>query len=177
MAAACSSTCAVQPAWRGQREGRREQVRRQADALEHGGGVVLDVRLQRPVGMSLGEHPQRDVLDGDGELEPVGRAGHALGDLAQRGGARVVGAVDAVAEAHQPLAAVERVVDPRLGVLRRADLVELVDDLGRCAAMQRSLERADGARRSLSDVRLRVEVMTRAVNVEALKPCSAPTMK
>ena len=42
---------------------------------------------------------------------------HPLGDLAQGRGARVVGPVDAVAEAHQPLAAVEGVAQPLLGML------------------------------------------------------------
>jgi hypothetical protein len=48
-------------------------------------------------------------------------------------------------EAHEALTTVEGVVDPGLRVLGRADLVELADDLGRGAAVQRALERADGA--------------------------------
>ena len=82
-----------------------------------------------------------------------------------------------MAEAHDPLAAGDGVADPLLGALRRADLVELVDDLGRGAAVERPLERADRAAHRATRGRDRVEVMTRAVNVEALRPCSAPTMK
>ncbi len=52
----------------GQRERRREQVRRQADAHQHRRRVVLDVGLERPVRVPLGEDPQRDVLDLDREL-------------------------------------------------------------------------------------------------------------
>ena len=102
--------------------------------------------------MPLGEDAQRDVLDLDRELRATRAVLHPLGDLAQRRGARVVGAVDAMAEAHQPLAAVERLADPRLGVLGRADLAELVDDLRRRAAVERPLHRADRARDRRRDV-------------------------
>ncbi len=100
-----------------ERERGREQVRREADAHQDGRGVELDVGLERPLGVLLGQHPEDDVLDLDGELEPLGAVLHPLGDLAQRRGPRVVGAIDAMTEAHQPLAAVERVADPFLGVL------------------------------------------------------------
>ncbi len=74
-----------------------------------------------------------------------------------------------MAEAHQPLAAGQGVADPRLGLVGRADLAELVDDLRRRAAVERPLHRPD--RPDTADARSeRVEVMTRAVNVEALKP-------
>ena len=85
--------------------------------MQHRRRVVLDVCLQGPVGVLLGQHAQRDILDLDRLLQPVGLVLHALGDLAQRGGARVVGAVDAMAEAHQPLASGERVAHPALRVL------------------------------------------------------------
>ena len=58
-----------------------------------------------------------------------------------------------MAEAHQPLAAVERVADPRLGVLGRADLAQLVDDLGRCAAVEWTLHRAERTGHRRRDVR------------------------
>ena len=58
-----------------------------------------------------------------------------------------------MAEAHQPLTAVERVADPRLGVLGRADLAQLVDDLGRCAAVEWTLHRAERTGHRRRDVR------------------------
>ena len=58
-----------------------------------------------------------------------------------------------MAEAHDPLAATDRVADPLLGALGRADLVELVDDLGRGAAVERALEGADGAADRAREVR------------------------
>ena len=48
-------------------------------------------------------------------------------------------------EAHQPVAAGERVADPLLGLLGRPDLVDLLDDLRRGAAVERPLHRADRA--------------------------------
>ena len=56
---------------------------------------------------------------------------HRLRDLAQRRGPWVVRAVHAVAEAHEPVALRDRLAHPRLGALRRADLVDLLYDLGR----------------------------------------------
>ncbi len=160
-----------------EREGRREERGREADALQHRGRVVLDVGLEDAARLELGEDAQHDVLDLDRELEPFGLAAHPLGDLAQSRRARVVGAVDAMAEAHDPLAAADELADPRLGPLGRADLVELVHDLRRRPAVERALQRADRAARPPTTMSERVDVMTRAVNVEALRPCSAPTMK
>ena len=56
----------------GQRERRREEVGAEADALEDRRGVELDVRLEGPVRVALGEEAEGDVLDLDRELEPVG---------------------------------------------------------------------------------------------------------
>ena len=50
-----------------------------------------------------------------------------------------------MAEAHQPLMAIQRLVQPLFGVLDRADLVELVHDLGRGAAVERAFHRPDRA--------------------------------
>ena len=57
-----------------------------------------------------------------GHLHP-GRVDLVRG-AAQHPGARVLGAVDAVAEAHQPLAAVQHVLDVLLGVARLGHVVE-----------------------------------------------------
>ena len=50
-----------------------------------------------------------------------------------------------MAEAHDPLAPPDELADPRLGPFGRADLVELVDHLGRGAAVERALQGADRA--------------------------------
>ena len=155
LTATCSRQWAVQPGVPRERERRREQVRRQADALEHGGGVVLDVRLDRVIGLVLGQDAKRDLLDRHGLVEPVGHLGLALGHRAQRGGARVVRSVHAMPEAHQPLAAREGRADPGLGLVDRAHLVQLVDDLGRRAPVPRSLQGADGTGHRAGDVRMR----------------------
>ena len=60
-----------------------------------------------------------------------------------------------MAEAHQPLAAIERLAQPLLGVLDRAHLGELVDDLRRRAAVERALHRPDRAGDRRGDVRQR----------------------
>ncbi len=78
---------------------------------------------------------------------------HRLGDLAQGGGARVVGPVDAVAEAHDPAVVGDRLAGPGLGVVDRADLVELADDLRRGAPVERALECADRAADRRGEVR------------------------
>ena len=79
--------------------------------------------------------------------EPISLRGPA-----QDAGARVLGAVDAVAEAHQPLAAVQRVLDPLVGVAELLDLVEHLQHARRRAAVQRAAERADRARQRRGDV-------------------------
>ena len=176
LSAACSRAWAVQPAWRASENVAGNRSGDEADAHQHGRRVELDVGLERAIGMLLGQDPQGDVLDLDRELEPVGLVLHPLGDRAQRGGPRVVGAVDAVAEAHQPLAAIEGVADPGLGVIGRADLASwsTTSDGAPPWSGPFIVPIAPATADAMSD---RVEVMTRAVNVEALKPCSAPTMK
>ena len=91
-------------------EQRREQVRRHLGVVEHDGRPELDVRRQHAVGLARVQLGERGLLERFGDLD-ARRAELARG-AAQHAGARVLGAVDAVAEAHQPLAAVERVLDP-----------------------------------------------------------------
>src|SRR5207248_1667994 len=83
--------------------------------------------LEWALRVALGEQPERDVLDLDREVQPVGHAGHALGDLAQGCRARIVGAIHPVSEAHQALAAIQGTLDPLLRAINRTDLVQLVD--------------------------------------------------
>ncbi len=144
--------CAVQPAVRADGEGRRVQVGREIHVAEHGGGVVLDVRVERPVRLVLVQQPKRGLLDVAGEAEPLVAARERRGDLAERPCARVVGAVDAMPEAHQALARVELLAQPGLGVLGRADLVDHVRDVARRATVQPTLERTDGADQTGAEV-------------------------
>ena len=58
-----------------QREVDGEEIGRQAHALQDRRGVVLDVGLERLVGIVLGELAQRDLLDRDGQLQPLGCTG------------------------------------------------------------------------------------------------------
>ena len=87
-------------------EQRREQLRRHFGEVEHHGRPELDVGRQHAVGLARLQLGQRGLLERLGDLEPR-RADLARG-AAQHAGARILGAVDAVAEAHQPVAAVEQ---------------------------------------------------------------------
>jgi hypothetical protein len=95
-----------------------------------------------------------------------------LGGAPQDAGARILGAVDPVAEAHEPLAAVQQPLDVALGVALALDVVEHLQHARGRAAVQRPAQRADGARERRGAV-APVEATTRAVNVEAFMPCSA----
>ena len=160
-----------------ERERRREQVRRQADAQEDRRRVVLDVGLERPLRVPLGEDPQRDVLDRDRELR-ASRAGWASTrrpcaappPAGRRRGRR---------DGRSPSAARPR---------SSASLSHASACSGEPIWLSWSTT-SDGAPpwsgpfivpiapATADAMSERVEVMTRAVNVEALKPCSAPTMK
>src|SRR5207302_1852728 len=83
----------------------------------------------------------RTLLERLGHLEP--RRAELLRRAAQHAGARVLGAVDAVPEAHDPLTAVERVPHPPLRVAQLGDCVEHGQDPRGCAAVQRPGQRAD----------------------------------
>ena len=97
----------------------------------------------------------------------------SLRGAAQHAGARVLGAVDAVAEAHQPVAAVERVLDPALGVAHALDLVEHLSARARARRRAAGRDSAPTAPDSAAATSAPVEATTRAVNVEAFMPCSA----
>ena len=45
------------------REGRREKVGRQADAVQQEGGVELDVGVEPAIGLALAQEPQRHAFD------------------------------------------------------------------------------------------------------------------
>jgi hypothetical protein len=105
------------------------------------------------------------------------RGRRARGRTAQHAGARVLGAVDAVAEAHEALAlAVEHALDVVAGVAVFSTLLDHAEHARRRTAVQRAGHRADRARQAAA-TSAPVEAMTRAVKVEAFMPCSAAETK
>ena len=92
--------------------------------------------------MALLERLQRDLLELLGDLE-LWRA-ELLGGALEDPRARILGAVDAVAEAHDPLARLKRLAHPALGVAELLGLVEHRLDVRGRPAVQRAGEGADG---------------------------------
>ena len=119
--------------------------------VEHDRRPELDVGGEHAIGLARLELRQRGLLERLGDLEALG-ADLARG-AAQDRGARVLGAVDAVAEAHQALALVERLLDPLLGVAGLLDLVEHLQHARGRAAVQRPRQRADRGAQRRRDVR------------------------
>jgi hypothetical protein len=91
--------------------------------------------------VALGQLFERRPLESDCDLY-ARRAQLDCGPF-QQARARILCPVDAMAEAHDPLAAVEPLLDPTLGVTRLCDLVEHRNDVRGRPAMQRPRERAD----------------------------------
>ena len=78
-----------------------------------------------------------------------------LGGACQDVGARIANPVDAVAESHDALAAIQLRANDRLGAVRRADFEHHVERGTGRAAVQRTFERADGAGDGRDHVRSR----------------------
>ena len=101
----CSRMCADQPAVRAQvnigvnRSGGTSA--KSSTTADQNSTLVASTRS----GLRACELGQRGLLERLGDLDA--RRAELVGRAAQHAGARVLGAVDAVAEAHQPLAAVE----------------------------------------------------------------------
>ena len=106
-------------------------IRRYVDSMERARVDVIEMGFRR--------------FGADRELEPGGSRGHLLCHLAQGRCARIVSAVDAMAEAHDQLAPAEAVPRPRLRTVDRTDLVKLAEDLRRRTTVQRALQRTDCA--------------------------------
>ena len=153
------------------REQRREEVGGDVGVVEHDRGPELDVGGEHAVGLARLQLGERGLLERLGDLEAL-RA-DLLRGAAQHAGARVLGAVDAVAEAHQPLAAVQQLLDVALGVALALDLVEHLQHAAGRAAVQRAAQRADAPPTARRRTSAPVEATTRAVKVEAFMPCSA----
>ena len=133
------------------REHRREQLRRHFGEVED--HAPTRTRRWSPARGRAGARAARRALPSRAPPRPRSAASRVRGGAAQDPRARVFGAVDAVAEAHQALAAVERVGDPLLGVARRFDFLEHLQHARRRAAVQRARQRADGARERRREVR------------------------
>ena len=76
----------------------------------------------------------------------VPRCAELLGRALEQAGARILGAVDAVAEAHQPLALLDQALDVGLRIARLGGRIEHRQHPRRRAAVERAGERADRRR-------------------------------
>ena len=88
------------------REHRGRELRRHVGDVEHDRRPELDVRLERPVGRLLPQRGERGLLELVRDVEA--RRPELLRRALEQAGARILGAVDAVAEAHQPLALLDQ---------------------------------------------------------------------
>src|SRR6266851_663410 len=133
-------------------KGGREEVLRQADRLQDPGGVELDVRGLRALRMLLVQDGESGLLDLRREVVElrVQALAHDLEDPR----ARVIGAVDAVPEAHESFLAVARLAQPVLGILGGADLLQLVHHSRGRASVGRTFQGADGADDARDQVRI-----------------------
>ena len=169
---AAARRCApTSPATRAQPNIAGVTSRRDRRDLEHDGGPELDVRLERPVGMTSRAAPRAPPARAP--RRPRRAASRARSPCGEDPRARVLGAVDAVAEAHDPLAAREQLAGRTLGVAgwprpRRASSARASGR--RRAAGPRARRRADDSAAAQSAP---VEAAIRAVKVEAFMPCSA----
>ena len=146
----CSRMCADHPAVRAQVNIGVNIERRHLGEVEDDGGPELDVRGEHPVGPARVQLLERGLLEGGRGL--VARGAEALAGRAQHAGARVLGAVDAVAEAHQAVALVEDALDVGRRVALLLDAVEHVEHAGGRAAVERPGHGADGPREGCGDV-------------------------
>src|SRR5699024_979549 len=110
------------PGGPGAGEHRGEHVRRHLGEVEHDRRPELHVRLQHPVRAALSQLRERRLLQLLRDLVAGGL--QLLGGAAQHPCPGVLGAVDAVAESHQPFAAVQQRLHVRAGV---AGLLHLSD--------------------------------------------------
>src|SRR3954470_19863814 len=128
----------------------REERRRHLGQVEDDGRPELDVGRKDAIGLARLQLGERRALQRLGHLV-AGRA-ELTRRAPQDAGPRILGAVDAVPEAHEALAAVQRVADPALGVAELVHLVEHLEHARGGAAVQRAAQRADRAREGGCDV-------------------------
>src|SRR4051812_30690266 len=125
----------------GAAEHRGEHVRRYLGEVQDDGRPELDVGGEYPVRPAGLEFLEGRLLERLGRL--VAGGAQFAGGPPQDAGARVLGPVDPVAEAHQALAAVEDTPDISGGVAGPLDLLQHPEYPGRGAAVQRAGQRAD----------------------------------
>ena len=166
----CSMMWADQPATRAQAKMRREERRRDLGDVEHDRRPELDVRGEHAVGMPGLELLERGLLERLSHLDP--RRLEVARGLPQDAGAGILGAVDTMPEAHDSLASVEQVanvlVDASVAATSSSILSTRVG-----APPWSGPESAPTAADIAAPQSAPVEQTTRAVNVEALAPCSA----
>src|SRR4051812_25997936 len=92
----------------------RRQVGRDLRDVEDDRGPELDVRLERAVRGLLAQRRERGLLERGRHLDA--RRSELLRCTAEDAGARILGAIYAVAEAHDALAALEELADVPLGI-------------------------------------------------------------
>ena len=131
-------------------EGGSEHVAGEAADVHHHAGVELDVGVEVTAGLQLGQQVDHRLLDGQGQLDqgPAERRDHGT----QQERARVVGLVDAVAEAHDPVTLLDGLPDVGLGPVRRADVVEHVEDPAGSTTVQRPRQGTDRAHNGRSQI-------------------------
>ena len=167
----CSRMCADQPATRAQANIGVNSSGGHIREVEDHGRPELDVGGQHAVGLACLELRQRRPLELLGDLEA--RRGELATGAAQDPGARIFGPVDAVAEPHQPLPAVERVWHPAARRRRAVRPRRSSSARGRARRRAAGPERAPTAADSAAAQSAPVEATTRAAKVEAFTPCSA----
>src|SRR5262249_820586 len=124
------------------REDRRELIGRNSHGRVARAGEEVDVRVDV---LLFRYHARHGVEDLDWAIV-ADLAAELGGEPAQVLGARVFHAIDAMAEAHEPHLVRDGLADPRLRLRRILDLVDHQHHLLVGAAVQRTLERADGGR-------------------------------
>jgi hypothetical protein len=135
----------------GARKERGEERRRDVGDVEDDGRPELDIRCEDTVRMASGELLQRGLFERLGDLDA--RRLELARRPAQDAGARILGAVDAMPEAHDALTPVEEVADVLRDVVGVRHLVEHLENARRGPAMERARESADGRRHRRRAVR------------------------
>ena len=131
------------------RERRREHVARNPAQLHDDAGVELDVRVQLPARLELGEKLEHPRFDRQSRRPPARRRTRARSSRSIRDRGSSV-RYTAMPEAHDPAAGQHRVGHPLVDAVGRADRIERVERTAGRAAVQRSgqrAERADDGRR------------------------------
>src|SRR3989442_7412478 len=129
-------------------ERRREQVGRPSQAMEQERRVELDIGFDATLRLTFAEQTKRGGFDLAREVVEALIAPariEALGGLGEDVGAGVPDSIDAMSESHETLAPLQFGADDGFRALLRADFEYHVERWPGCAAMQRTLERADGA--------------------------------